>query len=1309
MYDIPDFLRIPAEMKNHFANGGMIKRADGSYSRRGLWDNIRANKGSGKRPSKQMLQQEARIKAKEYVVGGPITFSAGGEKHKVYEKESPTGNGKGVEGHIMVTHPTMDKGKWDTIDLTEKSGAHTVTQGVNATKQWHEENPYMKQRGGKLNNINLNLPVIRHQEMNPLNFNGFLTRNQNLFIGGINPRYQNKDFSVGPYMIGVGNKYFQKFPADMGMSGTYHVNDNFDINMGVGQNNVNAGIKYSFANGGYTVKRSHDRKGKTHVVIGPDGTKKYFGDANLGQHPHDAARKKAFYARHKHNLDNNPYFRAFARKTWEDGGEVPEYDYGGFYGRNDAAKMQRMFTPNADSMSPKFQTGGKYIVKEGDNLWDVSQKQNIDINKIIKLNPQISDPNKIYPGQEINLDIAVPSSKPSSKAVYKKPIAAPNTPSYGGMPALYNNASDATGVGKLTNYKTGVYNIQKREFDKEQQQIADEMNRFGFSRDEAKSRVETRNTALANSNNEVLSQTKEKTLREKVDNPLEWATGRKNNFDALVGIPSQVVTAAISTAGNLFRPSTYMDLPRATLATAQLLNGEHLSGKEQEAFSREAPKFMDLVTSLPILGEAVPVLGEAVPSLKTLKTYGKAITSLDRKALNKAARADIEKFINPLYDIKKDIKDIIKTPSNIFTPNLLNLTPAELKELQAALPELLTPEVSESLEKIKQIARAAKDAEKGVSYGPNDVIPEIHKGIPTKLEGLKTIVNNMHLFDDEVIYNLTASNKKDILKKLNTLEKKYNLPETVVPTETDPTKIIDLNNIFSEKEIIANNSAPINPEDEFSKFANGRFENNQTTPLAIYNPRKPETHPNRVFRQGFHNFEQLPSGKRAITAISFSTDSKPMDFRVATRLVDQGKIKSVRFEGMKILNNMGDVEESGINLIHTLNDINQEIAKLNLRLPASRQIPKAKLGYEKNSYSNKMDLKIFAPNISVVKMKDGGFINSYALGTDDVKVPKFAIGGDNPQENQGNNSIQFPNSNLWRNSSLLSQGMNFGNQQQSSNNSTKQPTLAPNSFANNSQETDLTPLPTIMGNEKYATNNSSNKKRPAAYFNPNAMTTNNDEAYDPGTPSINTPKMQGNEINLPQSSTINPWSTNTFGATSPIAQQTPNIQTAGLSNQPQYQIAPDGDVPNTIGGPQSNTSSPIGNAKSNFTTWGAGNQPKKKLQISQNTINRVQRGSEALSDLESNVLHIASKATQLDNDSNINAYKNYEMAQNTPVNTLNQIGTYKGVEYAKNGGILSSRLRRAAKNKSYNEGDELDLTAQEIYALEKQGYKFQTL
>jgi hypothetical protein len=58
-------LRTPNQKnKAKMKAGGMLKRADGSYSKRGLWDNIRANKGSGKKPTKQMLQQEKKIKAK---------------------------------------------------------------------------------------------------------------------------------------------------------------------------------------------------------------------------------------------------------------------------------------------------------------------------------------------------------------------------------------------------------------------------------------------------------------------------------------------------------------------------------------------------------------------------------------------------------------------------------------------------------------------------------------------------------------------------------------------------------------------------------------------------------------------------------------------------------------------------------------------------------------------------------------------------------------------------------------------------------------------------------------------------------------------------------------------------------------------------------------------------------------------------------------------------------------------------------------------------------------------------------------------
>ena len=82
-----------------------------------------------------------------------------------------------------------------------------------------------------------------------------------------------------------------------------------------------------YGKGGYTVKRSSDRKGKTHVVIGPDGTKKYFGDPNLGEKGKSKYGKEAFYARHKKNLDANPYFRAYARATWEEGGTTPKFNY----------------------------------------------------------------------------------------------------------------------------------------------------------------------------------------------------------------------------------------------------------------------------------------------------------------------------------------------------------------------------------------------------------------------------------------------------------------------------------------------------------------------------------------------------------------------------------------------------------------------------------------------------------------------------------------------------------------------------------------------------------------------------------------------------------------------------------------------------------------------------------------------------------------------------------------------------------------------------------------------------------------------
>ena len=56
--------KTETKTKKKMKAGGMLKRADGSTSQRGLWDNLRANKGSGKKPTAQMLKQEKKIKAK---------------------------------------------------------------------------------------------------------------------------------------------------------------------------------------------------------------------------------------------------------------------------------------------------------------------------------------------------------------------------------------------------------------------------------------------------------------------------------------------------------------------------------------------------------------------------------------------------------------------------------------------------------------------------------------------------------------------------------------------------------------------------------------------------------------------------------------------------------------------------------------------------------------------------------------------------------------------------------------------------------------------------------------------------------------------------------------------------------------------------------------------------------------------------------------------------------------------------------------------------------------------------------------------
>jgi len=116
----------------------LIKRADGSKSPRGLWDNIRANKGSGKKPTKEMLKQEAKIKKeenmKEYKKGGKKN-SAKIMKEAKREKESFITESKELKfGNKPMPKEEMNEMKKGGKKTMEPGGGGRFAKLVNKMK-----------------------------------------------------------------------------------------------------------------------------------------------------------------------------------------------------------------------------------------------------------------------------------------------------------------------------------------------------------------------------------------------------------------------------------------------------------------------------------------------------------------------------------------------------------------------------------------------------------------------------------------------------------------------------------------------------------------------------------------------------------------------------------------------------------------------------------------------------------------------------------------------------------------------------------------------------------------------------------------------------------------------------------------------------------------------------------------------------------------------------------------------------------------------------------------------------------------------
>lgn len=77
-------------------------------------------------------------------------------------------------------------------------------------------------------------------------------------------------------------------------------------------------------------------------------------------------------------------YRAYARREEESAGEA-------------AAPAQSAPSGTAE------QAGSWYTVVKGDCLWRIARRYGISVQRIVELNPQIKNPNRIYPGEKVRV------------------------------------------------------------------------------------------------------------------------------------------------------------------------------------------------------------------------------------------------------------------------------------------------------------------------------------------------------------------------------------------------------------------------------------------------------------------------------------------------------------------------------------------------------------------------------------------------------------------------------------------------------------------------------------------------------------------------------------------------------------------------------------------------------------------------------------------------------------------------------------------------------------------------------------------
>lgn len=120
------------------------------------------------------------------------------------------------------------------------------------------------------------------------------------------------------------------------------------------------------------------------------------GGAGLLAHP-VWRTERAWFAALTVEEEPMPDYVRYSFEFWEDGS-----GYGGALTEAPSAG-EALETPPEIGDTGKEDMGSSVVVRQGDTLWGIAGRHGVSLTELIAANPQIKNPNLIYPGDEVHL------------------------------------------------------------------------------------------------------------------------------------------------------------------------------------------------------------------------------------------------------------------------------------------------------------------------------------------------------------------------------------------------------------------------------------------------------------------------------------------------------------------------------------------------------------------------------------------------------------------------------------------------------------------------------------------------------------------------------------------------------------------------------------------------------------------------------------------------------------------------------------------------------------------------------------------